>query len=141
GYRYRRDAPTSVATNATGATGTAGTGSTSTTLTTPEGLEQIDVSAAWPIGSSWSLYGRVIYSIKDDTAIERFAGFEYRSCCWGARVLARRSVSTITGQSGWDYKAQLELNGLANVGHPVDTFLTESIRGYSAARTDYRSTP
>jgi len=128
GYRYRRGdtlGPTTVV----------------NPQSQPQALEQIDTSAAWPIGSAWSLYGRVIYSIKDNAAIDRFGGFEYRSCCWGARVLARRSVSSITGRSDWDFKAQLELNGLSKVGHPVDTFLAESIRGYSAARNDYRSTP
>jgi LPS-assembly protein len=109
--------------------------------TAQQELKQIDTSAAWSIGNSWSLYGRVIYSILDQAAIERFGGFEYRTCCWGVRLLARRYISTTTGATNLDFMAQLELNGLANVGHPVDTFLAESIRGYSAARNDFRSTP
>ncbi|HYM35133.1 MAG TPA: LPS-assembly protein LptD, partial [Steroidobacteraceae bacterium] len=126
-YRYRRNSALAT--------------STSSIANSQQGLEQIDTSIAWPIGSAWSVYGRMIYSLKDAAAIERFAGFEYRSCCWGVRVLVRRYVSTLTGEFNWNNQLQLELNGLSKVGHPVDTFLAESIRGYSAARNDYRSTP
>jgi LPS-assembly protein len=107
----------------------------------PEGLKQVDSSVAWPLSDAWSVYGRVVYSLKDGSAIERLGGFEYRSCCWGVRLLARRSVSSITGSSDWEIKAQLELTGLSNVGNPVDTFLAGAIQGYSAARNDFSSTP
>lgn len=107
----------------------------------PEGLKQVDSSVAWPLGDAWSVYGRVVYSLKDNSTIERLGGFEYRSCCWGVRLLARRSVSSLTGTSDWEVKAQLELTGLSNVGNPVDAFLAESIQGYSAARNDFSSTP
>ena len=52
-------------------------------------LEQADFSLAWPISVHWRLYGRTLYSLRDKQAIEHFAGFEYSSCCWRVRAVAR----------------------------------------------------
>jgi LPS-assembly protein len=95
-------------------------------------LEQADVSAAWPVSPQWRLYGRMLYSLRDDHAIEQFAGVEYGSCCWGLRAVARRYVSNRTGEQDTGYFLQLELKGLSNVGTAADAFLEKAIRGYSA---------
>jgi LPS-assembly protein len=94
-------------------------------------LEQGEVSAAWPVARQWSAYGRVVYSLRDDKAIEQFAGFEYSSCCWGVRAVARRYVSTRDGKQDTGVYLQLELKGLSNVGIAADAFLERGIRGYS----------
>lgn len=117
-------------------------------------LEQVDGSVAWPIGKQWSVYARIVYSLEDDSvvndpvtglpvdttgrreergAIDQFAGFEYRSCCWRLRMVARRYVSDRTGDLDTSVLLQLELNGLSNVGVGADAFLEQSIRGYSIA--------
>jgi len=95
-------------------------------------LEQADVSAAWPVSNDWRLYGRLLYSLRDDNAIEQFAGVEYGSCCWGIRAVARRYVSNRTGERDSGVFLQLELKGLSNVGTAADAFLERAIRGYSA---------
>ncbi|MET0292104.1 MAG: LPS assembly protein LptD [Steroidobacteraceae bacterium] len=95
-------------------------------------LEQADVSAAWPVAKDWRLYGRVLYSLRDDNAIEQFAGLEYGSCCWGVRAVARRYVSNRTGERDSGFLIQLELKGLSSVGTAADAFLERAIRGYSA---------
>ncbi len=41
----------------------------------------------------WDIYARAVYSLLDHASIEDFAGFQYRSDCWGMRVLWQRSVS------------------------------------------------
>ncbi|RYZ63165.1 MAG: LPS-assembly protein LptD [Proteobacteria bacterium] len=94
-------------------------------------LEQADVSAAWPVSPQWRLYGRMLYSLRDDNAIEEFAGFEYGSCCWNLRAVARRYVSNRTGERDTGIFVQLELKGLSNVGTAADAFLERAIRGYS----------
>ncbi len=94
-------------------------------------LEQAEVSAAWPINQHWNAFARGIYSLRDGQTIERFAGFEYRACCWRVKMLARRFVSSRTGEQDWGTYLQLELTGLASVGSAADTFLTEAIRGYA----------
>ncbi len=95
-------------------------------------LEQADVSAAWPVTRDWRLYGRLLYSLRDDNAIEQFAGVEYGSCCWGLRAVARRYVSNRTGARDTGVFLQLELKGLSSVGTAADAFLERAIRGYSA---------
>ena len=117
-------------------------------------LEQVDGSLAWPMGEQWSVYARMVYSLEDDAidearqdptlppgstsqtreekgVIDQFAGFEYRSCCWRFRLVARRYVSDRTGDLNTSLLLQLELNGLSSVGVGADTFLERSIRGYS----------
>lgn len=96
-----------------------------------DAVEQIDASFAWPVAQQWSLYGRMVYSLEDDASIENFAGLEYRSCCWGLRLVARRYVSNREGETEDSILLQLELNGLSNVGEHADAFLERSIRGYS----------
>lgn len=94
-------------------------------------LEQAETSAAWPIAQRWNAYARYVYSLQESTALERFAGVEYRSCCWRLRVLGRRFVSNRTGEQDTGIYLQLELTGLASVGSAADAFLSSAIRGYS----------
>jgi LPS-assembly protein len=98
---------------------------------TPNSLDQVEASAAWPILRNWNAYGRVVYALDQHQMLERFAGFEYRGCCWGLRILGRRSLSNSTGRQDTGIFVQLELNGLASVGSEAGTFLGSAIRGYS----------
>jgi LPS-assembly protein len=93
-------------------------------------LEQGELSGAWPLGKRWNVYARAVYSLRDSEMLERFAGFEYRSCCWRVSAVARRSVSSRDGAQESSFYLQLELIGLANVGD-ADAFLKHTIRGYS----------
>jgi LPS-assembly protein len=93
-------------------------------------LEQADVSSAWPIGKRWNAYGRIVYSLRDGETLDRFAGFEYKACCFRLRAVARRFISSRTGEQDTGFYLQLELNGLASVGK-ADAFLERTIRGYS----------
>ena len=94
-------------------------------------LEQAEVSTAWSIGKRWNAYGRVVYSLRDSEMLDRFAGFEFKACCYKLRFVARRFVSSRDGSQETGVYLQLELNGLASVGTPADAFLERSIRGYS----------
>ncbi len=148
GYRFERQAieqtPQTAAACATAAA-TAGLASgccaqVSTPLAGNCGIQQAEVSAAWPIGRSWLLFARGIYSLKDHEALERFVGFEYRACCWSVRLGARRYVAfrpTVAGQSTGAQDTgiylQVELTGLASVGSAPDKFLAETIPGFTPA--------
>jgi len=94
-------------------------------------IEQLDGSFAWPVGKDWGAYARMVYSLEEKTALDQFAGLEYRSCCWRLRLVARRYVSDRTGNRDTSVLLQLELNGLSNVGVGANAFLERSIRGYS----------
>lgn len=95
-------------------------------------MEQADFSVAWPVTQQWNLYGRMLYSLDERQAIETFAGFEYSSCCWGIRAVAREYVSRRSGERDRGIYVQLELKGLSSVGLAADAFLERAIRGYSA---------
>ena len=95
-------------------------------------LEQGEMSGVWPLSKRWNAYGRYVYDLRDRTTLERFAGFEFKSCCWRLRLVGRRFVSSRTGERDTGIYLQLELNGLAGVGSSADAFLEEAIRGYSA---------
>jgi LPS-assembly protein len=97
-------------------------------------LEQAEASAAWPVTDHWRLFGRVVYSLRESQSIEQFAGFEYDSCCWNIRAVARDYVSRRTGERDRSIYMQLELKGLSSVGQAVDAFFENAIRGYSSRR-------
>ncbi len=94
-------------------------------------LRQGEFSGVWPFASSWNLYTRWVYDFLDSRSLERFAGLEYKACCWRLRAVARRFVSNRTGEQDTGIYLQLELNGLASVGSSADTFLEQAVRGYS----------
>ncbi len=97
-------------------------------------LEQVEGSIAWPVFGNWRLYGRGLYSLREDQSIEKMAGFEYSSCCWNFRAVARDYVSRRSGERDRSIYVQLELKGLSNVGLAADAFLEKAIRGYSTRR-------
>jgi LPS-assembly protein len=104
-------------------------------------LEQAEVSSSWPVSDAWNIFVRGIYSIQDHKPLERFAGFEYRACCWKVRLGGRSYVSTRTGSSDTGVYLQLELTGLASVGSQSDSFLTTAIRGYVPAENPFQRNP
>ncbi|MEJ0100894.1 MAG: LPS-assembly protein LptD [Pseudomonadota bacterium] len=95
-------------------------------------LEQVEASVAWPLTDEWHVYGRMLYSLRENQPIEQLAGFEYNSCCWAVRAVVRDYVSRRTGARDRSVYLQLELKGLSNVGQAADAFLEKAIRGYSA---------
>ncbi|OOG24764.1 organic solvent tolerance protein [Thioalkalivibrio denitrificans] len=96
-------------------------------------LEQVDVSAAWPLSTRWDAVGRYNYSLRDNRDVEILAGLEYESCCWRARVVARRYLTTSEDR---EYNNaihfQLILKGLAGLGTNLGDLLGESIRGFES---------
>jgi LPS-assembly protein len=94
-------------------------------------LKQWDGSVAWPIAAHWNTVGRWVYSLEDRKTIEQVAGFEYKSCCYRLQVVQRRYVTNRSGGLDTSIALQLELTGLSSVGKRADSFLEQSIRGYS----------
>jgi LPS-assembly protein len=94
-------------------------------------VDQVDASAAWPVGRRWDVYARSVYSFLDKQWVDNFVGFQYHESCWGVRFVARDAVTTRTGARQTSWFLQLELRGLSNVGSGADSFLHASIQGYS----------
>jgi len=95
-----------------------------------DSLEQIDLSGVIPLGRNWQLVGRSYYSLPDSKVIESFVGLGYESCCWGARVVTRRYIRNLSGDTASAILFELELKGLTNIGNKVENLLTDGVYGY-----------
>jgi LPS-assembly protein len=117
-------------------------------------LKQVDASFAWPIAGRWNLVGREVYSLQNTQqptaaqhqTLEEVAGVEYKSCCYRVQLVQRRYLANRPGattSSGLDTSIalQLELTGLSSVGKRADTFLEQSIRGYSTRDPNAQNNP
>jgi len=93
-------------------------------------IEQSEISFHWPLGRQWSVVGRWDYALPEDRTVNAFAGLEYESCCWGFRVVGRRYITDVNGDSNTGIFLQLELKGLAGIGGKTVEFLEENIPGY-----------
>jgi LPS-assembly protein len=60
--------------------------------------------------------GRVNYSIQDSDLLSAEAGFEYDSCCWALRMVAKRFLRNREGEHRDALFIQLVLKGLGNFG-------------------------
>ncbi len=96
---------------------------------TRDSLNQVDVSAQWPLGGGWYGVGRYNYSLRDNRLVETLGGFEYNAGCWIGRLVVHR-FATATGSFSSGVFVQLELNGFSRIGsNPLET-LKRNIPGY-----------
>jgi LPS-assembly protein len=92
-------------------------------------LNQVDISAQWPLGGGWYGVGRYNYSLRDGRLVESLGGFEYNAGCWIGRIVLQR-FATATGTFTSAVFVQLELNGFSRIGsNPLET-LKRNIPGY-----------
>lgn len=93
------------------------------------GLEDVDVSAQWPLGRRWYGVGRVTHSLLEHRVTEAIGGLEYNGGCWVFRVAVHRFAIERDDVSKAIY-VQLELNDLAGIGSNPLSLLTRSVPGY-----------
>ncbi|MEK8016295.1 MAG: hypothetical protein VSS75_005455, partial [Candidatus Parabeggiatoa sp.] len=64
---------------------------------------------------------------------ETLAGFEYNSCCWAVRLIARRYMN-LENREDLDHSnsvfLEFQLKGLGSIGQKTDSFLEQRIPGY-----------
>lgn len=93
-------------------------------------IDQIDLSAQWPLAPKWYGLGRLNYSLRDNRLVEGLAGFEYNAGCWSLRGVLQR-LATTEEKASHAFYLQLELRGLTKLGpNPLDV-LSRSIAGYA----------
>jgi LPS-assembly protein len=93
------------------------------------GIEQVDLSAQWPLTRNLSGLARWNWSTRDRKLLEGLAGFEYNAGCWQVRAVAHRFI-TATQQYSTSFQIQLELSGLSRIGiNPLET-IRQNISGY-----------
>jgi LPS-assembly protein len=81
-----------------------------------DSLDQFDIRYYQPINESWRVLGRFNYSLKDSDLLAAEAGFEYDSCCWALRMVAKRFLRNREGDHRDAIYLQLILKGLGNIG-------------------------
>ncbi len=97
---------------------------------TRDTLEQVDVSAQWPLGGRWNGLARWNYTLQDKRLLEGLAGVEYNAGCWAARFVLHRFVSA-TQEYVNSMFFQLELNGVSRIGSNPLEVLRQNITGYT----------
>jgi LPS-assembly protein len=99
-------------------------------------IEQLDLGASWPLTANWHGVARWLYSLEAETSLETFAGFEYKSCCWAARLVLREFVrdTLVPDDKDTAVMFQLELSGLGRLGDDITSFLSSSLPGYRVPR-------
>ena len=101
-------------------------------------INQVDLSAQWPIAPRWYGMMRYNYSIRDKRIVEGLAGLEYNGGCWAARGVFQ-TIATAANITSTSFFIQLELNGLGRLGsNPLDV-LKLSVPGYT--NTNELNTP
>ena len=81
-----------------------------------DSLDQFDIRYYQPINERWKVLARVNYSLQDSDLLAAEAGFEYDSCCWALRVVAKRFLRNREGDTRDAIYVQLLLKGLTNIG-------------------------
>lgn len=94
-------------------------------------LEQLDLSARLPLKENIALIGKWNYSIEQSNSVETFGGIEYESCCWGAKLVARRFLKDASGAHDNSIFMQIHFRGLGGFGRGgSESFIQTGIPGY-----------
>ena len=93
-------------------------------------VDEVDASFSLPLTQQWSMVGRADYDLFNNRSLELLAGFEYKDCCWGTRIVARRYLTSdnITYDDALYF--ELELKGLGSIGNSARSILQEKTYGY-----------
>jgi len=81
-----------------------------------DSLDQFDLRYYQPINERWRVLARLNWSLRDSDLLTAELGFEYDSCCWGLRVVAKRFLRNREGNYRDAIYLQLVLKGLGNFG-------------------------
>jgi LPS-assembly protein len=92
-------------------------------------LDQIDISAQWPLGGGWAGIGRYNYSINESRVVESVAGFEYNAGCWAIRGVLQQLATTAESKTT-SFFVQLELTGFSMIGSNPAEILRRTVPGY-----------
>lgn len=90
-------------------------------------LDQFDFRHFWPVNEKWNVISRLKYSLDESDLLEAQAGIEYESCCWAARLIARRYLRSRGGDERDALYLELNLKGLGSFGRrPPPLFYDEA---------------
>ncbi|AKJ69077.3 hypothetical protein ABW99_13545 [Pandoraea thiooxydans] len=93
-------------------------------------VDQIQLSAQWPLTRRIGLAGSVTYAPNTHNVVDALAGFEYDADCWAFRIAFQRYTTSLN-TSNTGVFAQLELKGLSKTGTSVTRAFQQAIPGYA----------
>jgi len=102
-----------------------------------ERIDQVGMSASWPIAKNWHWVGRYYRDLRRSRSIESFVGIEYESCCWALRLTLRRNLATRFNNNGvrdlnefdTGIALQFVFKGMGSSNKKVD-MLSQGLFGY-----------
>ena len=110
------------------------------------GFEQAGINFAMPINERWKVLAGLAYDFDTSKHLSSFAGFEYRSCCWGLRFGAQRRLVDVDNSSGLlrdghlDYESffgiEFHLRGIGQIGNSLYNSFGREIFGYQDLDND-----
>lgn len=65
-----------------------------------ETIDQVGLSASWPINQNWHWVGRTYRDLERNRSIESYFGLQYESCCWAIQLVAQRQLSNRFADDG-----------------------------------------
>lgn len=65
-----------------------------------EQIDQLGVTASWPINQNWHWVGRWYKDMTSHRTIESYAGVQYESCCWSIQFVSQRYLNNRFDQTG-----------------------------------------
>lgn len=92
-------------------------------------LETREAAFFWRLNPRWQFFANDKFDLREEHTLERFAGFQYDSCCWAFRIMARKNFLGIkNGQDDFEDSIyfELALKGLSSFGRRrnIESLLT-----------------
>ncbi len=102
-----------------------------------DGINQVGVTASWPIVDRWSVVGAYYYDTNTHQPADQMLGVQYNSCCYAIRVGYERKLNGWEhNKSAYDEKIgfNIELRGLSsNYGLGTQQMLRSNILPYQSS--------
>lgn len=64
----------------------------SNTIGAGRDVDQLTLSASWPVSDRWQFFGSERYSIEDSESISTTLGLQYNACCWKLRFTGQERL-------------------------------------------------
>ena len=82
-----------------------------------DGVRQVHLDFSQPLSDSWNLLAAWQRDVRNSRDLDLLFGVEYKSCCWGLRLLAQRYLRDIDSDNTRDYNRSIGLEfSLSDIG-------------------------
>ncbi len=93
-------------------------------------LKQVTFSGALPLNDKWSMVTSIDQDVKNNRNLQTLLGFEYKDCCWKARIVAKRYLTADNKHYETPLFIEFELKGLGSLGTGASKEIKDNIYGY-----------